>query len=78
MMVRVFRWRTGVTRRGNVMMMTMIMMMMVMIMMMMSNRCNGKRDCVDETDEADCKALLLSLGYDRFTVPHPWTMRRNT
>ena len=37
----------------------------------MTDRCNGKRDCSDETDEAECKAFVQSLGYNRFVVPPP-------
>ena len=37
----------------------------------MMDRCNGKRDCSDETDEAECKAFVQSLGYNRFVVPPP-------
>ena len=37
----------------------------------MTDRCNGKRDCVDETDEGECKAFVRSLGYNRFLVPPP-------
>lgn len=37
----------------------------------MTDRCNGKRDCLDETDEAECKAFVQSLGYNRFAVPPP-------
>ena len=37
----------------------------------MTDRCNGKRDCADETDEDECKAFVQSLGYNRFIVPPP-------
>ena len=37
----------------------------------MAERCNGKTDCLDETDEAECKAFAQSLGYNRFVVPPP-------
>ena len=34
-------------------------------------RCNGRSDCLDETDEAKCKTFVQSLGYNRFKVPPP-------
>ena len=34
-------------------------------------RCNGRSECLDETDEAECKAFVQSLGYNRFKVPPP-------
>ena len=37
----------------------------------MTNRCDGKTDCSDETDEAECKAFVRSIGYNRFAVPPP-------
>ena len=37
----------------------------------MSVRCDGKMDCVDGTDEADCKAFVKSLGYNKLLVPPP-------
>ena len=37
----------------------------------MTDRCNGKRNCLDETDEAECKTFVQSLGYNRFLVPPP-------
>ena len=35
----------------------------------LKDRCNGRSDCLDETDETECKAFVLSLGYNRFHVP---------
>ena len=35
----------------------------------MSERCDGNKDCPDGTDEADCKAFIQELGYDRFVAP---------
>ena len=37
----------------------------------MSVRCDGKMDCEDGTDEAECKALVRSLGYNKNLVPPP-------
>ena len=37
----------------------------------MTSRCNGKNDCSDETDEAECKAFVQSVGYNPFKVPPP-------
>ena len=37
----------------------------------MSNRCDGKSDCLDETDEVECKAFVQARGYNRFLVPPP-------
>ena len=37
----------------------------------LSARCNGRSECLDETDEAECKAFVQSLGYNRFMAPPP-------
>ena len=37
----------------------------------MSSRCDGKSDCSDEADEAECKAFIQILGYDPFKSPPP-------
>ena len=34
-----------------------------------TSRCDGKNDCADESDEAECKSFVQSVGYDRFKVP---------
>ena len=34
-------------------------------------RCDGRGDCLDGTDEAECKAFVQSLGYGKFLVPPP-------
>ena len=35
----------------------------------MSERCDGNKDCPGGTDEADCKAFVQEVGYDRFVAP---------
>ena len=35
----------------------------------MAVRCDGRTDCQDGTDEADCKVFVTSLGYNKFLVP---------
>ena len=37
----------------------------------MAVRCDGRRDCGDGADEADCKAFAKFLGYNKFLVPPP-------
>ena len=38
----------------------------------MAMRCDGRRDCQDGADEADCKAFAKMLGYNKFLVPPPF------
>ena len=35
----------------------------------MSARCDGKMDCEDRSDEAECEALVMPIGYNKFLVP---------
>ena len=35
----------------------------------MSERCDGNKDCPGGTDEADCKAFVQQIGYNRFVAP---------
>ena len=35
----------------------------------MAVRCDGRTDCQDGTDEADCKVFVTSLGYNKYLVP---------
>ena len=37
----------------------------------MTQRCDGKNDCSDETDESECKAFVQSIGYNRDAAPPP-------
>ena len=37
----------------------------------MQLRCDGRMDCEDGTDEAECKSFVKSLGYSKFLVPPP-------
>ena len=37
----------------------------------MTLRCDGKKDCLDGTDESECKSFVKSLGYNKFLVPPP-------
>ena len=37
----------------------------------MAVRCDGRKDCADGSDEADCQAFVPSLGYNKFLVPPP-------
>jgi hypothetical protein len=37
----------------------------------MAVRCDAKGDCQDGSDEANCKTVVTSVGYNRFNVPPP-------
>jgi hypothetical protein len=37
----------------------------------MAVRCDAKGDCEDGSDEANCKTVVTSVGYNRFNVPPP-------
>ena len=34
-------------------------------------RCDGKTECWDDSDEADCSAIKFSVGYNKFLTPPP-------
>ena len=34
-----------------------------------AGRCDGRTDCQDGTDEADCKVFVTSLGYNKYLMP---------
>jgi hypothetical protein len=40
----------------------------------MAVRCDAKGDCKDGSDEANCKTVVTSVGYNRFNVPPPGGM----
>ena len=37
----------------------------------MEQRCDGRRQCKDGTDEKDCKLVSPAVGYDKFLTPPP-------
>ena len=45
---------------------TVIVMITITIL---SVRCDGRTDCEDGTDEADCKVFVTSVGYNKLLIP---------
>ena len=37
----------------------------------MERRCTGKADCLDGSDENECKKIITFKGYNKFLVPPP-------
>ena len=37
----------------------------------MDERCDGKADCQDWSDEEECKAFIAFPGYNKYLVPPP-------
>ena len=41
----------------------------ILIILILSVRCDGRTDCEDGTDEAECKVFVTSVGYNKLLIP---------